>query len=185
MTTMTAPETRAVDEVSTANTIWGLTRIALGLTFLWAFLDKLLALGFSTGRIEDGSIDFLGEAAWVSGGSPTYGFLNFGTTGPFAEFYQSVAGAAWADWLFMIGLLGIGVALTLGIGMKLGAYAGAALLLLMWTAALPPENHPFLDDHVIYGLVLLGLAKVNAGDWLGFGQRWRASPLVERYPILR
>jgi thiosulfate dehydrogenase [quinone] large subunit len=118
MTTMTAQQTRAVDEVSTGNTIWGLTRIALGLTFVWAFFDKLLALGFTTGRMEDGSIDLLGEAAWVSGGSPTYGFLNFGTTGPFAEFYQSIAGAAWADWLFMIGLLGIGVALTLGIGMK-------------------------------------------------------------------
>ena len=32
-------------------------RIAFGLTFLWAFFDKLLALGFSTGRADDGTVD--------------------------------------------------------------------------------------------------------------------------------
>ena len=31
-------------------------RIAFGLTFLWAFLDKLFALGFSTGRVVDPAV---------------------------------------------------------------------------------------------------------------------------------
>ena len=59
-------------------------RIAYGVTFLWAFFDKLLGLGFHTGAVtnEAGArtgIDFLAEdAAWVAGGCPTEGFLKFG-----------------------------------------------------------------------------------------------------------
>lgn len=185
MTTTTRHAAVVTKAPSAATKIWGLTRISIGLVFLWAFFDKLFALGFATGRLEDGTVDYFGEAAWISGGSPTYGFLTFGTKGPFAEFYQSFAGQAWADWLFMLGLLGIGVAVTFGVFMKLGAYAGALLLFFMWTAFLPPEHHPFLDDHLIYGLVLLGLAQVNAGDVFGFGKVWGATPLVERNPILR
>ena len=83
-------------------------RIAFGLTFLWAFFDKLLALGFSTGRADDGTVDRFGDAAWINGGSPSLGFLKFGADGPFKDFYNGIAGAAWVDVLFMAGLLGIG-----------------------------------------------------------------------------
>jgi hypothetical protein len=31
--------------------VFALLRLALGWTFLWAFLDKAFALGFSTGRV--------------------------------------------------------------------------------------------------------------------------------------
>jgi thiosulfate dehydrogenase (quinone) large subunit len=181
----TRPEVVVEDRPVQVKRIWGVARIGLGLVFLWAFFDKLLALGFATGRAEDGTIDFFGDAAWVAGGSPTTGFLNFGTKGPFAEFYQGLAGSVLIDWIFMIGLLGIGLALTLGIGVRIAAYSGALLLFLMWTAFLPPEHHPFLSDHIIYGIVLIGLAQVNAGDTFGFGKWWSATPLVERYSILR
>ena len=33
-----------------AASVWGVLRLMMGFTFLWAFLDKLLALGFTTGR---------------------------------------------------------------------------------------------------------------------------------------
>src|SRR5690606_6862690 len=46
-------------------------RIAIGWVFLWAFLDKTFGLGFATAR----------EDAWINGGSPTFGFLNFATEG--------------------------------------------------------------------------------------------------------
>ena len=95
-----------------------LLRIGFGLTFLWAFFDKLLALGFHTGYDQDGNLDRFGDAAWINGGSPTEGFLKFGADGPFKGFYNSIGGTFWADWLFMLGLLGIGLALTLGIGMR-------------------------------------------------------------------
>jgi thiosulfate dehydrogenase [quinone] large subunit len=185
----TATDTRAPTALHVGSTradkIWGTTRIGIGLIFLWAFFDKLVGLGFATGRMEDGTIDLFGEAAWINGGSPTYGFLNFGTTGPFAEFFQGFAGSAWADWLFMMGLFGIGLALTFGFAVRLGAYFGILLLMLMYVAAMPPEHHPFLDDHVIYAIVLLGLAEVNAGDTFGVGRKWSKTTIVERYPILR
>jgi len=57
-------------------------RIAFGLTFLWAFVDKLFALGFHTGYGQDGKLDRFGAAAWINGGSPTEGFLKFGADGP-------------------------------------------------------------------------------------------------------
>jgi thiosulfate dehydrogenase [quinone] large subunit len=85
----------------------------------------------------------------------------------------------------MIGLAGIGIALIAGIGVRIAAAAGTVLLVLMWAAVLPPENNPFMDDHLIYALVLVGLALVNAGDVLGFGRWWSKTELVRRYPILR
>jgi thiosulfate dehydrogenase [quinone] large subunit len=162
-----------------------LLRIAFGLTFLWAFFDKLLALGYHTGYDQNGNLDRFGDAAWINGGSPTEGFLKFGADGPFKEFYNSIAGAAWADWLFMLGLLGIGLALTLGIGMRIAATAGAVLYLMMWTVVLPPENNPVIDDHILGALSMVVLAAFYAGDTCGFGKLWAANKFVKDNPVLR
>ncbi len=34
---------------------------------------------------------------------------------------------------------------------------------MMWSAVLPPENNPFMDDHLIYAQVLVVLALAAAG----------------------
>src|SRR6478609_9257480 len=127
-------------------------RIAFGITFLWAFLDKTLALGFHTGYAQDGTLDRFGDAAWINGGSPTEGFLKFGADGPFKDFYNSIGGTPVADWGFMLGLLAIGVALTFGAGVRLAAIGGAVMYVLMWTVVLPPENNPLIDEHVLGAL---------------------------------
>ena len=166
--------------------VLGLLRLVIGWTFLWAFLDKLLALGFSTGRDpESGVVDRFGDAAWINDGEPTYGFLAFGAKGPFADFYAGIAGAAWADWLFMAGLLGIGVAFLLGIVMNLAAVSAAVMYVLMWTVVLPPENNPITDDHIIGALVVAALALLSAGRYLGLGRWWESTGLVQRMPILK
>jgi thiosulfate dehydrogenase [quinone] large subunit len=101
-------------------------RLGMGFIFLWAFLDKLFALGFSTGRLEGGGIDFFAQGgAWLNGGSPTRGFLS-GSRGPLASFWQGLAGDAWVNWLFMGALAAVGVALLLGIGLRLAAVGGHA-----------------------------------------------------------
>ncbi|MER7460580.1 hypothetical protein [Micromonospora sp. NPDC126480] len=151
------------------------TRLALGWVFLWAFLDKLFGLGLATEA----------KNAWINGGSPTKGFLAFGAAGPFKGFYNGIAGAVWADWLFMIGLAAIGTALLLGIGVRVAAVTGGLLLVLMWTAVLPPENNPFMDDHLVYAAVLAVIALLNAGDTWGLGRTWARVPLVQRFPWLR
>ena len=148
-----------------------LIRISMGWTFLWAFFDKLAGLGYATESAN----------SWLNGGSPTVGFLRFGTSGPFAEWYQSIAGQGWVDWLFMLGLAGIGLALIFGAGLRIAAAAGTLLMVMMFTAALPPENNPVVDEHIIYALVLLALPLLDAGRTLGIGRWWSAMPLVQKY----
>jgi thiosulfate dehydrogenase [quinone] large subunit len=162
------------------------TRISLGSIFLWAFLDKTFALGHETGvSAKTGLTDYFGPAAWIHGGSPTKGFLAFGTKGPLADFYGNLAGNPIIDWLFMLGLLGIGSALVLGIGMRIAAVAGAALLVMMFTASLPPANHIFMDDHLIYAMVLGMLALAGAGKTFGLGKQWETIPVVRDHDILK
>ncbi len=154
--------------------IWALLRFTLGFIFLWAFFDKLLGLGFATAP----------DKSWLAGSSPTFGFLKMGTHGPFVAFYQNLAGNIVVDWLFMVGLLLIGLALVLGMGLKVAGYSGALLMLLMWSAALPPKNNPVLDDHIVYILVLLLLANVKSGYTWGFGKWWSGTALVKKYKFL-
>ncbi|MGZ8738671.1 MAG: hypothetical protein ACXWW7_16020 [Nocardioides sp.] len=168
-------------------------RISYGITFLWAFFDKLLALGFSTGAVtnEEGTrtgIDFMAkDAAWLNGGSPTEGFLMFGVpaNNPFKDIFNDMAGQPIWDWLFMLGLLGIGVALFTGIGMRIAAGAGALLYMLMYAASLPLENNPIVDDHLIGAIVVVVLALTLAGDTWGFGRQWARTHLVRKNPALR
>lgn len=170
----------------TSEYLLGILRIGLGWIFLWGFLDKLLGLGFSTCRAESGAVEVLCQNAWLSGGSPTFGFLTHGTKGPFAELFQSMAGHPVVDGLFMLGLLGIGVALMLGVAMKLGAWSAVGMMTLMYLAgSLLPENNPIVDDHIIYALVALALLYTNAGNTLGLGEWWSKTKLVKKNPWLQ
>jgi thiosulfate dehydrogenase [quinone] large subunit len=160
-------------------------RMSMSFIFLWAFLDKLFALGFSTGRQADGSIDFFAQgAAWLNGGSPTRGFLS-GSRGPLASFWQSLAGDTWVNWLFMGALAAIGVALLLGIGLRMTAVGGSILMLSMWSVAMLPASNPFMDSHLIYALVLVVLALTAAGNTWGLSARWSRTRLVQRLPFLK
>jgi thiosulfate dehydrogenase [quinone] large subunit len=157
----------------TASYLLALIRLSLGWVFLWPFLDKMFGLGHETTSAK----------AWIHGGSPTKGFLS-GAEGPFAGFYHSFAGAQWANWGFMIGLICIAVALLSGVAMRVACAGGAVLVVLMWSAALPPANDLFMDDHLIYALVLVTLAVMAAGNTLGLGRWWTGTALVGRFPWL-
>ncbi len=90
----------------------GLTgvRLAIGFEFLWAFLDKVFGLGYSTASAK----------AWIHGGSPTTGFLSHADGGPLRGVFHWLAGMTAVDYLFMAGLLGVGVALICGIALTAG-----------------------------------------------------------------
>ncbi|MEU4518899.1 DoxX family membrane protein [Amycolatopsis sp. NPDC024027] len=161
-------------------------RIVMGLTFLWAFLDKMFGLGYSTSSAK----------AWISGGSPTKGFLGHVQVGPMQSTLRDWAGADWADWLFMLALLGLGVALLLGVALRPAAVAGTVLLALMWIAEWPlaqstsagtatSSTNPLIDYHLVYLVVLIVLAAFAAGDTWGLGRRWAKLDLVRRTPWLR
>ena len=168
---------------------WGILRIAMGWIFLWAFLDKCFGLGFATGRDpKTGEVEYGSADAWINGGSPTEGFLSFGlhTKEPFTSWYSDLAGQAWVDWVYMLSMAGIGILLILGIATRLAAVGGIIWMILFYTAsAIWPENNPFLDDHVVYAIVLAGIAYVGAGRYLGLGGWWERTSIGRRYPALR
>ncbi len=161
-------------------------RLLTGFVFLWAFLDKTFGFGYATPSGK----------GWVDGGSPTKGFLGSVAVGPMKSTFHSWAGDPWADWLFMLGLLGIGLALVAGVALRAAAVAGTVMLALMWLAEWPPARHlsdgsvsmstnPFVDSHLIYAAALIVLAAVAAGDTLGAGRLWARLPVVRDHSWLR
>jgi thiosulfate dehydrogenase [quinone] large subunit len=174
--TADSPTAAKTPQIGTAaGRVLAVLRIAFGLTFLWAFIDKVFGLGYATPSGK----------GWIDGGDPTAGFLGKGTSGPFADFYHSLVGDFWVTPLFMVGLAGIGLALTLGIGMRIAAVSGALLYLMMWTAALPPQNNPVIDDHILGAVTLVALALLAAGKTWGLGQQWSRLSIVRRFPWLQ
>ena len=183
VTTETAPPHRVGTGADKALAV---LRIATGFVFLWAFLDKLFGLGFTTP----------GERAWINGGSPTRGFLSNIDIGPFAPAFNTIAGAWWADLLFMVGLGAIGVAVMLGAGLRLSAIAGTIMMGLMYLAELPfyqltnageptGSTNPLVDYHLVYALALIVVALTLAGNTWGIGKAWGRLSFVRRNPWLR
>jgi thiosulfate dehydrogenase [quinone] large subunit len=169
-------------------------RIIVGWTFLWAFLDKALALGFTTGRAEDGTIDYFSNAGWFFGGSPPAGAVGFALKGPFADNIQSVTGytmgpagpqvAAWLDWVYMGSMLLIGLGLIFGVMTRLAAVGGIIWMAVFYLGtAIWPEHNPVVDDHVLTVAVLVALILANAGRYYGLGKVWQgfASVRDKRY----
>jgi thiosulfate dehydrogenase [quinone] large subunit len=157
----------------TASRALSVLRIATGFVFLWAFLDKTFGFGYATPAAR----------AWIEGGSPTRGFLSSVEVGPLQSFYHSIAGTWYADWGFMLGLLGIGVALVLGIGLRVAAGASVVLMALMWIAEYPiasGSTNPVIDYHVIYAIVAAVLALTYAGHTWGLGRWWAGRRFVQR-----
>jgi len=191
---------------SAATKYWAaISRLLIGFVFLWAFLDKCFGLGYTTQ--SEAAWQF-----GAGDGSPTFGFLTFGTNpdGPFASFFSDTLGGSagtmgaegpvlnpnsWVNWGFMLALLTIGVTLMLGVFMRLAAIGGAVLLFLMYLAEWPlnavdPEtglntaNNPIIDDHIVYGAVLIMLMLFEAGRVWGLGKVWESTSLVKSQPWL-
>jgi len=167
---------------TTAAKVLAVFRISLGFVFLWAFLDKTFGFGYATPSAK----------SWINGGSPTKGFLSSVDVGPFQSFFHNIAGDPWVNWLFMLGLLGIGVALILGIGMRLAAGAATLMMAMMWFAEFPPAQHtsdgkpsmstnPITDYHFIYAIGAIALAVTYAGHTWGLGRWWASLPVVQKH----
>jgi thiosulfate dehydrogenase [quinone] large subunit len=167
---------------STASRALAVLRVATGFVFLWAFLDKTFGLSYSTPSAK----------SWLNGGSPTKGFLGSVEVGPLQGLFHTMAGTWYADWLFMLGMLGIGVAVIAGVAVRAAAGAGVLLMTGMWLAEFPLARHtaggaptgsanPITDYHVIYALVLIVLAATYAGTTWGLGRTWARLPFVAQH----
>jgi thiosulfate dehydrogenase [quinone] large subunit len=178
-------ESSSLTAARVGRVVLNLLRLALGVEFLWAFLDKTFGLGYSTPSAR----------AWINGGSPTKGFLSGVDAGPLQSFFNGIAGNPVVNWLFMLGLLGIGVALVLGVALRVAAVSGGVLLLMMWFASWPPASiaggqptgstNPLIDDHVISALALIVVGAYAAHSAGYLGRWWSNQSMVRRSPWLR
>jgi len=168
-----------------ARAVLAVARIVIGFTFLWAFVDKLFGLGYATPSAR----------AWISGGTPAQGFIK-GINGPFKDVFQVFANPL-GDWLFMAGLLGIGVAMIAGAGLRIAAVAGTLLMLFMFMAQWPTatamvdgkavsgSSNPIVDSHWHEALLLIISAVTLAGDTWGLGKWWGRRSVVTQHRWLR
>lgn len=144
-----------------------LLRISLGWMFFYAGITKILDPQWSAAGYLENAKTFGGFYDWLIGPSmlPVVNFLN--------------------EW----GLLLIGVALILGVFVRLASYAGAILMLLYYMPILQfpyPNAHSYIvDEHIIYIAGFLILAAYRAGRSWGL-EKWCSSlPICSRYPSLR
>ena len=186
----TAVSSSQTSELSTTShrvALFGLLgmRLAVGFYFLWAFVDKVFGLGYHTSAAH----------AWLNGGSPTTGFLGGTNVGPLQGVFQALAGQAIVDWLFMLGLLGVGVALILGVALRPAAVAGVTMLTLMYLASWPfatiaggqptGSTNPLVDDHVIDSIAIIIVAALAAWAIGPISRRWSELSIVKSHSWLR
>ena len=155
----------------TAYAIVGL-RIVIGWTLFQAGIVKLL------------------DPEWSAAG-----FLQFAVPegNPFIGLWQGFAGSPMIDGLVAWGLTLTGLGLVLGALVRWNAFWGAVMMLFFWAASLlgglsqglPLEHGWFIDDHIVYALLLFGLGALGAGRILGIDAIIERSGFVKRNPWLR
>jgi len=186
--TSPAATTRPAEATATTTVGYAVAgmRFLLGFVFLWAFFDKAFGWGYATPSAK----------SWVNGGSPTKGFLSGVAAGPMQSTFHSWAGNGLVDWLFMLGLLGIGLGLVSGVALKLTAAAGTAMMAFMWMAEWPlaqrtstgaptMSSNPLVDYHVMFAAIMIALAVSAAGTAFSLSGLWARLPFVSRNRWLR
>jgi thiosulfate dehydrogenase [quinone] large subunit len=158
-----------------------LLRISLGLVYLWGFIAQ--GFGVSYSNTNGGNppsygwhFGYSSQLGWITSGfshSPTAKFIG-STHGPLAFIPQHLpTGLDDFGWMFAIG--GLGIALTLGIAMRIAGWGGFALNILIWFSGFPPSSNPVIDGtHTIYALLLLLLMFLHAGRYWGLGRWWES-----------
>ena len=166
--------TRALRYVAAA------TRISLGWVFLWAFLDKPSPLDSHTGRdSETGIVDRFGDAAWIHGGAADRRIPGLAHQGSVLRHLPELRRCGLGRLAFMLGLPRNRRCThprnRHRPGHRRRGAAGHDV-----GAVLPPDNNPFMDDHLIYALTLVMLALLGAGKTFGFGKAWERLAISQR-----
>lgn len=158
-----------------------LIRVAMGWVFLFAGIEKLLALG----------------------GKPftAAGFLQFGTAGtwpgvtlaqgdylnPTHPFWVSVAGNAGLisviNVLVVFGELAIGTALILGLFTRFASIMGVIMLSFFYIAAWD-FSLGIVNEQLMYAIVTGGLGLIGAGKVFGLDAIIEKTEFVRKVPVL-
>lgn len=93
------------------------------------------------------------------------------------------------DFLNMWGLTLVGVALILGIGVRIASVGGLFIMMMYYLPILdfphPNPNAYIVDQHVIYGIAFLTLMAFRAGRVFGLEKVCARLPFCSRHPKLR
>ena len=144
-----------------------LLRISLGFLFLYAGFTKVIDPAWSAAGYLKGATTFSGFYQWLA--SPE--IL------PFTNFLN--------EW----GLTLIGIALILGVFVRLSAVLGAGMMILYYFPVLNfplvGEHGYLVDEHIIYAFALLLLGSLKAGRVMGL-ENWCSNlPICSKFPTLR
>jgi len=144
-----------------------LLRISMGWLMFYAGITKILNPQWSAAGYMKGAKTFTGFYNWMAQADiiPVVNFIN--------------------EW----GLTLLGVSLILGIFVRLSSVLGVLLMLLYYFPVLSfPKisTHSFLvDEHIIYALVLLFFASIQAGRVWGLEKWCSKLPICSKFPKLR
>ena len=157
-------------------------RVFLGAAFLFAGLEKIFDFA-GTGK----AFSAVGFLKFASGGALP-GSDPKAIVNPTHDLWVSLAGNGQlmplVNWLVVVGETAIGIALILGIATRFSGIMGAVLMGFITVAAWSFANGPF-NETVVYGIVALFLAAVNAGHAYGLDGFIEKTEFVTRTPVLR
>jgi thiosulfate dehydrogenase (quinone) large subunit len=175
----TTPTTEHVVRSAVGRRVLAALRIVIGFNFLWSFLDSLFGLNYTT----------TSENAWLAGGSPTQGYLMGASDGWLGPVWEAMAGNVLVDAVFMLALLGLGVAAIFGAGLRIAAVAGMLLSIGFYLSQLPLEagqaTNPVTTAHWYYFLLFLLFPLLDAGRTWGVAGIWERFGVVQKNPWLR
>lgn len=143
-----------------------LTRILVGVIFLWAGIEKLTgAEAFdAAGFLKFGTLGTLGWP-FVSG-TPAEGTV----FNPTHDLWVSLAGNAGLmgiiNVLVVWGEIGIGIALVLGVATRFAGAMGTLMMLLFFVAAWN-FAYGIVNQHLAYALICATLTGLGAGRYYG------------------
>jgi len=141
-------------------------RLSMGWIFLYSGVEKLYT-------------------ELTTGNMATYGYLRFAVRGPFAGFFSGMAGNPIVNGLVVWAFILIGIALILGIFVRWSSFWGIVMMFLFYFSAFPPEHNPFIDDHIIYILVLAMFMVLGAGRIFGLDKYIERTNIVRKRPWLK
>lgn len=144
-----------------------LLRICLGWLFFYSGITKVLNPDWSAAGYLQGAKTLAPIYQWLLQPDilPVVNFLN--------------------EW----GQLVLGIALLLGVFVRLGGILGIALMLLYYLPVLEfpyiGKNAFIVDEHIVYAVALLLLAAFQAGRIWGLENWCSQLPICSKYPRLR
>ncbi len=160
----------------------------------WSVLGLRLVMGYV---IFSSGLEKLATEGWTNpGGWSAHFFLTnvISEDNPLQPMWLFFADHTWLiEPMVMWGQLAVGLALLLGVFVRLACFAGALQMLLFWAAAwqgglaagLPVAHGYVIDSSFVYALVLFGLGAWGAGRILGVDAWLESTEVVQSNPWLR